>query len=130
MDKRGENSMSAEIWGVHRRLEVWGKWARDVGLLGYPTRSVTERAGEGGILAGSPRPPTELPDAVALTDTAVARLNGIDQGVVRVYYLNWAPPETLWQRCSGIRSLSNFRCVLTRARWRIRAHLEGLEVDV
>jgi len=123
------DSMSPEIRYIHRRLEIWGKWARDPVELGYPSRSVTERAGEGGILAGSPRPPTDMPDAIAITDAAIARLGAIDKGVVKTYYTVWAAQETLWQRCTGIRSLGNFKAVLTRARWRIRGFLEELEVE-
>jgi len=126
-DRRGLVHMSADMLYVHNRLEQWGRWAKDFSSLGYPTRSITEKFGEGGILAGSPRPPTDMSQEVAYTDTAVARLDAMDKNVIRTYYTVWAPPETLWKQCLGIRSFSNFKAVLTRARWRVSATLEALE---
>ncbi len=124
-DPRAANAMSAEIRLIHARLERWGKWAHDGNGLGYPHRSVTERAGEGGILAGSPRPPTEMPEDVAQTDAAVGRLGVIDGCVIRAYYLRWAPVDVLYRECPGIHSVGNFRIVLKRARWRVGAYLNS-----
>jgi hypothetical protein len=59
----------------HAWLDAWGRWTRgDFGALGMPRRWVTDKAGEGGIAAGSPRPPTVIPDEEAKTDKAVAIL--------------------------------------------------------
>ena len=119
--------MVPHIRYVHARLEEWARWAKDDTSLGFPSRSVHEKVNEGGILAGAARPPTEIPEAVAYTDAAIAAQIVIDRTVLRAYYLNWAPTETLWQRCAGIRSVSNFKAVLRRARWRVWDHLEHSE---
>jgi hypothetical protein len=58
-------------------------------------------------------------------DAAVARLGDVDKQVIRAYYLNWARADDLWRQCPGIRSLSNFRAVLKRARWRLIGYVEG-----
>lgn len=126
-DCRGVNHMSPETRWVHARLEQWGEWARDIGQLSWPTRSITEKAGEGGILAGDPRPPIEMPEEVAVTDGAIGHLALIDRAVVKVYYLHWEPQEALWHRCRGIHSQRQFKNVLARARWRIRLYIEIFE---
>jgi hypothetical protein len=126
------HGMSDEVWYVHTRLEEWGRWAcgpLGAAVAGYPARSAHERIKEGGLAAGLPKPPVDMPEPIAYTDTAVARLAEVDKEVVRAYYLHWAPQETLWKGCAGIRSLSNFKSVLKRARWRVRMILEELEVS-
>jgi hypothetical protein len=55
-------------------LAEWARFTGDRGAMGYPRRSVTEKANEGGITAGSPRPPSDLPEEVALTDKAVSKI--------------------------------------------------------
>lgn len=60
---------------VENRLIDWGKWTRMQEQGALPCRSVTEKAKEGGIAAGSPRPPTALPDEVAEIDRIIARLS-------------------------------------------------------
>jgi hypothetical protein len=59
---------------AERRLQQWGDWTRDHSETGFPKRWVTAKIGEGGITAGSPRPPTVLPEEVALVDKIIARL--------------------------------------------------------
>lgn len=57
-----------------RWLAEWARLTRDKSTLGFPRRAVTEKANEGGIAAGSPRPPSDLPEEVALTDRAVSKI--------------------------------------------------------
>jgi hypothetical protein len=64
-------------------LAEWARWTRGGVRLSYPSRSVTEKANEGGIMAGSPRPPTEMPEEVALTDKAIARLELRNRSLLR-----------------------------------------------
>jgi DNA-directed RNA polymerase specialized sigma24 family protein len=71
-------------------LWSWELFNRDSQWLGLPRRSVTEKANEGGIAAGSPRPPSEMPDAEALSDRAVAALGLRHNSVLRrVIYLRY-----------------------------------------
>lgn len=121
------NHMNSETRMVHARLERWGKWARE-NLHGWPPATLLGRVIEQGLSGASQsgRPPISMPADIADTDAAVARLGAIDKGVIVEYYTRWAPPEMIWKRCRGIRSLSNFRAVLKRSRWRIGAFLEGL----
>lgn len=71
---------------AENRLIIWGHWTRTREEGGYPTRSVHTKANEGGVAAGSPRPPTMLPDEVAEVDRIVARLPVEWQRVARA---NW-----------------------------------------
>lgn len=81
-------------------LAEWARWTRNPLRMGYPHRSITEKFKEGGITAGSPRPPTALPDEVALTDRAVARIRnqgGLDHlwQTINIRYVHGAPLEAL-----------------------------------
>lgn len=65
-------------------LDAWGRWTRgDFVMLGMPRRWVTDKAGEGGIDAGSPKPPIVIPDEEAKTDKAVAILALRDKSILR-----------------------------------------------
>jgi len=56
-------------------LEQWVRATRfDEGARAFPKGWITGKAGEGGIAAGSPRPPTILEEDIAKTDKAVAQL--------------------------------------------------------
>ena len=96
-------------------LAQWAKWTRHHSNLGYPRRSVTEKVKEGGITAGSPRPPTALPDDVALTDRAVAVLRNRNRSAlwraIQIRYVDGAPLEAL-ARDMGISRSGAYR--LTR----------------
>lgn len=95
---RAEESIEnqGDLW-----LAQWARWTRHHANLGYPRRSVTEKIKEGGITAGSPRPPTALPDEVALTDRAVAMIRTRNQSVlwrtIKIRYIDCAPLEALAQ---------------------------------
>ena len=106
---------------VHARLEEWATWSNEKhDLLGWPESIFGRIQDEGKYAAGLPgAPPVAIPDRIAAVDTAVARLEPIDKGVIRAYYLSWAPPETLWMGCIGVRSAFGFRVILKRARWKI-----------
>lgn len=80
--------MKPELFGIEDQADAWlaswSRWTRsDKGATGYPRRAVTERANEGGITAGSPRPPTDLPDEEAKTDKAVALLDDRHRSILR-----------------------------------------------
>lgn len=80
-------------------LAEWARWTRNPLRMGYPHRSITEKFKEGGITAGSPRPPTALPDDVALTDRAVAFIRNRDHihlwQTINIRYTHGAPLEAL-----------------------------------
>lgn len=80
-------------------LAEWARWTRNPLRMGYPHRSITEKFKEGGITAGSPRPPTALPDDVALTDRAVAYIRNRDHvhlwQTISIRYVLGAPLEAL-----------------------------------
>lgn len=88
---------------AHSWLMKWAKWARSDAGLGYPKRWVTERAREGGILAGSPRPPTIMPEDMAVIDKAVAGLGNRHRSVIAkailLEYLNNDPKERKAKLC-------------------------------
>lgn len=127
IDRRVTNHMDPDTKFVHARLEEWSKWAKDMGIAGFPHQSITEKAAKYGKL-GIPQEPLHkpeplMPDHVALVDAAVCRLNEIDRTVVRTYYLTWAPIEIM-ARKHHMR-IRQFQHVLQRARWRIRGYLDA-----
>jgi len=129
-DRRAMNHMDPDTKVVHARLEEWARWAKDAGIMGYPTQSLTEKAAKYGKL-GIPqeslnKPEPTMPEHVAAVDAAICRLGEIDRKAVRLYYLNWEPVETLARRMhvNGMRVLQ-FQRVLRRARWRIMGYLDA-----
>ncbi len=80
-------------------LAEWARWTRNPMRMGYPCRSITEKFKEGGITAGSPRPPSDLPEDVALTDRAVAYIRNKDElnlwQTIDIRYVRGAPLEAL-----------------------------------
>lgn len=78
--------LSEHLKEVERRLTSWGQWTRQQEEGGFPKRCVLERFKEGGISAGSPRPPTVLPQDAAEVDHAIAKLPREWQFVARI---NW-----------------------------------------
>jgi hypothetical protein len=127
-DPRRINHMDSETKLIHARLEHWAKWARG-GLEGvcWPRETLLSRMIEQGPNGASQtgRPPISMPEDVAVMDAAVAKLGDVDKQVIRAYYLNWATSDVIWQQCPAIHSLSNFRAVLKRARWRLIGYVEG-----
>lgn len=125
--------MKPVIFGVEEQadewLASWARWTRgDRGATGYPRRAVTERANEGGIMAGSPRPPTDLPAEEALTDKAVANLDQRHRSVLRrvieLHYERCLPLEGIAVALQCTRN--NARATLGRAKraiYRIRSAL-------
>jgi hypothetical protein len=111
-----------QVDAVHVRLEQWAAWANS-GLesIGWPPSTLLGRMIDQGPTGAAQQgsPPITIPDEIAEVDSAVARLEPIDKGVISAYYLNWAPPEVLWMGCIGVRSAHSFRVILKRARWRI-----------
>ena len=128
--RRSMNHMDPDTKLVHARLEEWARWAKDSGIAGYPSQSLTEKAAKYGKL-GIPQEPLHkaesmMPERVALVDAAICRLGDIDRKAVRLYYLTWEPVEVLARRMhvSGMRVLQ-FQRVLHRARWRIMGYLDA-----
>lgn len=125
-DPRAMNRMDPETKLVHARLEAWGRWARDIGITGYPKQSLTEKAAQYGKL-GIPqesnyRSEPMMPEEVAEVDAAVGRLWKIGQRCVKRYYTNWQPMEVMARQESM--SESHMKEVLRRSR-----HLIGMWLD-
>ena len=118
-DGRTMNHMDPEGKRVHARLEAWARWSRDASLRALPAVSVIGRMMEYGALgaAQAGRPPISIPEEIALVDAAVARLESLDQRVLKAYYLHWETIETSAHRVH--RSVRQLQSLLKRARWRL-----------
>lgn len=127
-NSRVMNHMDPDTKLVHARLEEWARWAKDLGIAGYPKQSATEKAALYGKL-GLPqeplhKPESMMPEHVAVIDAAICKLGDIDRGVVKTYYLNWTAVEVM-ARKHHMRVLQ-FQRVLRRARWRIMGYLDAV----
>jgi hypothetical protein len=123
------NHMDPATKLVHARLEAWGKYARDRGIQGFPSQSLTEKAAQYGKL-GIPqesnfRAEPQMPEHIANVDGAVCRLWGIGQRCVKRYYVDWAPPEVMAKE-EGL-EVRRFQEVLKRARELIGMWLDDAE---
>lgn len=118
-DKRTMNHMDGDTKLVHLRLEAWGEWAKQHESIGYPAITPIGRMMEYGPMGAAQegRPPVSMPDEIAATDAAVARLGAIDRKAVTEYYTRWEAAEVIARRC-GLR-VRQFQSVLRRARWRL-----------
>lgn len=128
---RAMNHMDPDTKEVHARLEEWARWAKDLGIAGYPRQSVTEKAAKYGKL-GIPqeslhKPEPMMPDRVAAVDAAICRLGAIDQKAIRLYYLQWEAPEVLARKMDRSMRWRQYLNVVRRARWRIAAYLDVIE---
>lgn len=106
----------------------WAKFTSDRSNLGYPRRSVTEKANEGGITAGSPRPPSDLPEEVALTDKAVSKIRQRQDSIlwrtIDLKYLERTPTEGMMRQLRLGRSpVKRLIARAQRAVWRERSAL-------
>lgn len=74
------------------RLQLWAPWAKPHYDMGWPTRAVTERANEGGLLARdfAMQPSPEWPAEIVLTDRKVAGLPTRHQAAVMANYFHLA----------------------------------------
>jgi hypothetical protein len=126
-DKRVMNHMDGDTKLVHIRLEAWGHWSKSERLREYPQVTLLARVIEQGPMGASQsgRPPVTMPEAVAVTERAVLRCPQIDQRVLKVYYTEWAPVETMARKCSM--RVKQFQNVLRRARWRVSGYIAGYE---
>lgn len=117
---------------AHSWLMKWAKWAKQGTGLGYPRRWVTERAREGGILAGSPRPPTSMPEDMAVVDKAVATLGSRHKSILaRVLFLEYldnSPKEKKAQRCSV--SVKQYEGIVKRGQRHIYVHIAHLDTPL
>jgi len=87
--------LDPELKLIDAALQRWAPWARPhYQQLGYPTRSVTERANEGGLLARdfAVLPMPEWPAVVVAVDAQVARLPTRHQAAVMATYFHMALP--------------------------------------
>lgn len=121
------NRMDDETKIVHRRLEEWGRWAKDSEVHAWPTTTYLGRVIEQGAHAAGQqgKPPISIPEPVAVVDAAVSRLGAIDRGVIQTYYLRWEPIEVMSRRHKM--RVRQFQNVLRRARWRILGFLDARE---
>lgn len=122
-DRRGLNNMAPEIRLVHLQLDAWASWARDdVAMMGLPAETYLSRWAEYGIQGAQQRgKPPMMPDAVAVVDSAIAKLPQELAHVVRTFYLRWEPINVMASRCRMTRS--RFEGHLSRARWYIAGAL-------
>ena len=119
--------MAADIRIVHVRLEMWAKWARDKAPNGWPERTILGRLIEEGPGASQcSAGVSDMPEGVAETDRAVGHLPTEDRGVIRQYYLFWAPREMMARKLRM--PVTKFDSVLNRARWRISGFLSATNV--
>lgn len=145
----GHSRLDPELKHVDLRLQLWAPWARPhYGQMGWPTRSVTEKANEGGLLAKdiSVMHAPEWPTEIVVTDAQVARLPTRHQAAVMANYFHlscqWRvraqvyaglvkylgrtrPQALLVMRAVGPAACGPdaFRRDLDRARWALKAVL-------
>lgn len=120
--------MIPELKEAERRLSSWGDSTRMHQQPSVPTRWVTDRANEGGILAGDPKPPTFLSEADAEIDRIIARFPLPWQKTARA---NWQHldehREGRAERASiSVDSLKR-RCEVIR--WAVKIALEDGGID-
>jgi hypothetical protein len=139
----GHRTLRAELKHVDVRLQIWAPWAKPhYSQLGFPTRSVTERVNEGGIMAKDASPPhsPEWPWEVAECDSHVAKLPTRHMAAIMANYfhmaLTWEQRAIIYvdllkylartrpqpNRRDSLGSWS-FRDDLDRARWTLKALL-------
>lgn len=128
---RAMNRMDPDTKLVHARLEEWARWAKDIGIAGYPRQSLTEKAATYGKL-GIPQEPLHkpepmMPDHVARVDAAVCRLRAVDQKALRLYYLNWDAPESLARKMDRSMRWRQYLNIVRRARELVGAYLDAVE---
>jgi hypothetical protein len=126
---------SAIVKEADFELARWAKWSRMGICLGLPTRSVTEKANEGGITRGTPRPPTTMPDGVALSDRVIGIMEKQNHAflrkVIKLHYERGLPQEGI---CVAL-GLSRGQCyrAMRQAKvtfWRIRDSIPKTKRDL
>lgn len=127
-DGQGEHTaanrrMAPELAAAEKRLTSWGDHTRIQAESGYPRRSVTERASEGGILAGDPRPPTFLSDADAEVDKIIARFPLPWQKTARCNWQYLHEPREARAARAGL-SLDSLKRRCEVIRWAVKIAIE------
>ena len=81
--------LASDLRIADERLAAWGDWARDTTAgNGWPKRTMLGRVIEEGFTGaaqGGP-PPTEIPEAIAETDRAIAALPPKYLYVIKIWY--------------------------------------------
>lgn len=136
--------LAEELKYADLRLQLWAPWARPKWGTGWPSRSTTELAGEGGLLArdSTPHEP-HWPTDVVRTEEAVVRLPNRHLAAVMAHYFNMGlpteersvifittlrnlhktrpvPRNVIAGRCG----MGTFRDDLDRGRWTVKALLQ------
>lgn len=118
IDRRALNHMAPDVRLVHMRLEAWAHWAKDSTPGDWPKRTILGRLiDEGPGASHGTATVSDIPEAIAETDRAVAHLPPEDRKVIREFYLSWAPRELIARRLRL--TPRRFDAILNRARWRI-----------
>lgn len=145
LNGHAQRRLDPQLRLVDLACQRWAPWARPIYGTGFPTRSVTETANEGGRLArgGAPPPPPEWPPSVVAVDLAVARLPTRHLAAIMANYFHMALPReqraaiyaqlarhlarTRPTRLPGVKmhlGRAGFTCDLDRARWTLRHALQ------
>jgi hypothetical protein len=98
LNRTAHRRLDPELKLIDLALQRWAPWAPrpHYGQLGYPTRSITERVNEGGILArNTPPVAPEWPPAIAALDAQIARLPTRHMAAIMANYLHMALPLEL-----------------------------------
>lgn len=116
--------MDPDTRAVHIRLTVWGEWAKQCAENGWPPITLLGRMIKQGPNGASQtgKPPISMPDEIAETDAAVAKLCEIDKRAIVGYYTKWEPIEALARRLHM--RTQQIHNVLRRARWRLNFALD------
>ena len=123
----------ADLRLVDERLAAWGDWARSASSdNGWPPRTMLGKVIEEGFTGaaqGGP-PPTQIPEAVAETDRAIAQLPPKYLRVVKIWYAS----SVRYNQCAGAKlarmDTRRFRQILQVARELVKHNLLGAELCV
>jgi hypothetical protein len=116
----GHSRLDPQLKHTDLRLQLWAPWARPhYGQLGFPTRAVTEKANEGGLLAkdGTPAKGPEWPREIVEAERHVASLPTRHMAAVFANYFNlscqWRVRAQQYERL--VRTLARTRSDAQRA---------------
>ena len=91
--------MKPQVAYADQRLDAWASWVRG-NQASWPPRTLLARIIEEGAAGAAHGSSVEsMPEVVAQTDRAVARIDQELRRVIKVYYLVHAPSEIKAARC-------------------------------